>query len=381
MSLLEALQQKRSKLKKTGGEKKQESKPTLICKGSDDYHRLMKETYMEEYWDKIKSLSFPTEFHPLSTKTASALLEASKKFEEDPRAEISKDAVEKDANLSSLAEKISEIAAKNKWSNIFIRLSSRSPKDAAFAKHRFEPLVEAETKNVRNSDKSLGLEDEEKSELNVKLRAIYRASTYCLRVPNGVEAVRLLIESKRIREDLKDFIEGKTDVFNVVVREFATFDPQMEFRAFVNNGKLTALTQYNDLCYFPFVVRANKQIIDRLRDEYEKTLKKKIPLSSCVLDLVFCPGVENDKKQDKETSTSENFLRDIIDSMDVMVIEVNPLAEFAGSGMFQWEKAKDKNILLGVSPFEFRYQSRIPSKGFVRANIAPKWIHVVDGCS
>jgi len=112
--------------------------------------------------------------------------------------------------------------------------------------------------------------------MNTRLRAMYRASTFCLGVESGFDSVRLLIESQRIREDLKQFITESIEEFNVVIREFCKFDPQMEFRAFVNEGKLTALTQYNDLCYFPFVARTAGVIVEQLGKEFEANLKSKV---------------------------------------------------------------------------------------------------------
>jgi len=40
------------------------------------------------------------------------------------------------------------------------------------------------------------------------------------------------------------------------------------------------------------------------------------------------------------------------DDYKVWVVEVNPLAEFAGTGLFSW--LEDWQIILGEKPFEFR---------------------------
>lgn len=54
-----------------------------------------------------------------------------------------------------------------------------------------------------------------------------------------------------------------------------------------------------------------------------------------------------------------------IENFEVLIVEINPLAEFAGTGMFTWEH--DKNVLLGESPFEFRLQLEYPK--FLLKNI------------
>ena len=46
-----------------------------------------------------------------------------------------------------------------------------------------------------------------------------------------------------------------------------------------------------------------------------------------------------------------------IAALDVVLIEVNPLAEFAGGGLFRW--TTDKGVLLGEKPFDFRIQTEL----------------------
>jgi hypothetical protein len=40
----------------------------------------------------------------------------------------------------------------------------------------------------------------------------------------------------------------------LIVREYRPFNVELEFRGFIANKKLTALTQYNEYCYFPNLV-------------------------------------------------------------------------------------------------------------------------------
>ena len=61
-------------------------------------------------------------------------------------------------------------------------------------------------------------------------------------------------------------------------------------------------------------------------------------LDNLVLDLILCKDNEN------------NWI--------LKVVEINPLAEFAGTGLFTWEE--DRDILIGNEPFEFRIQETIP---------------------
>ena len=51
------------------------------------------------------------------------------------------------------------------------------------------------------------------------------------------------------------------------------------------------------------------------------------------------------------------------------VVEVNPFAEFAGSGLFTWEE--DKALLLGKKDFEFRINTTVPP--LAKNQIAADW--------
>eukprot|EP00467_Chlorarachnion_reptans_P020011 CAMPEP_0114506012 /NCGR_PEP_ID=MMETSP0109-20121206/11182_1 /TAXON_ID=29199 /ORGANISM="Chlorarachnion reptans, Strain CCCM449" /LENGTH=343 /DNA_ID=CAMNT_0001684535 /DNA_START=112 /DNA_END=1143 /DNA_ORIENTATION=+ len=339
---------------------------------------------MEEYWEEIKFLSFPSAFIDLDTDTSQAILEARKPEEKEFD---SLKAVEESTALMGLASKINTVKKEKGWDEIFVRLSSRSPKDAAFSESRFGKIYEMEQQFIIEWDRRNKVSTEESPRFNNRLRAMYRASTFCLCVDNGVEAVRLLVESNRIREDLSDFIKNSSkrnneNRFNLIVRKFARFDPEMEFRAFVHKKKLTAITQYNDLCYFPSVHRNFKKISARLMDEYKQKLWEKLPLESCVLDLVLCPkDADNESKTDGR-KVYNKYVFDL-ECLELKVIEINPLAEFAGSGMFAWENPKDKRTLLGLdqkddTDVEFRYRTKVPSLGWVKTNITKKWMHILD---
>jgi len=355
---------------------------------------------MEQYWDSIKHLSFGSSFIKLETAAAEAILQSSAAFEKSPKQETSLKCVRDSPALSKLAKSIDTIQSAKNWPHIFIRLSSRSPKDAAQSDFRFRPEFEAQLKHVQRQHSKLKVTKEESPLYNDRLIALYRASTYCLNSANGEAAVALLVESKRIREDLKEFVgrkgqgeKEKENEFNVVVREFRFFDPEMEIRAFVHKGKLTALTQYNDLCYFPGVARRADAIRKRIMEQFP-TIAKAVPLKSYVLDLVLCPTRTTDRKNTKSgengkdqqagaqnstslvTSHGMSILQKLSE-LELKVIEVNPLAEFAGSGMFSWEKPHDNDVLRGVKPFEFRYCEKVRPKGYVLANMAPKWKSII----
>ncbi len=57
----------------------------------------------------------------------------------------------------------------------------------------------------------------------------------------------------------------------------------------------------------------------------------------------------------------------------VICIEINPLAEFAGEGLFNW--VTDKPILLGKKAFEFRILRAIPPNPTLAVH--PQWAKIV----
>jgi len=186
---------------------------------------------------------------------------------------------------------------------------------------------------------------------SIKLHALYITGTEALRIKTGAEAVDLFVHSNRVQEDLRHFIEkskeskpgDKAQEFNVVVREFATFEVELEFRAFVYGKKVTAITQYNQFCYFPRVTRHKDQIREIIVKFVESELVEKVPLPNFVLDLML---------------VSQTPQQGPYSNMKVYVVEINPFAEFAGEGLFSWTTEAD--ILKGRAPFEFRVVTAPP---------------------
>ena len=96
-------------------------------------------------------------------------------------------------DLSSIASKVEEgiILIRKKAQNecqVFIRLSSRSPKDAIYHLDKFPTLY---------NEKMLNFSD--KKDIFSKLHAFYEASTEVLAISTGNEATNLLKLSNRIQ--------------------------------------------------------------------------------------------------------------------------------------------------------------------------------------
>ena len=110
-----------------------------------------------------------------------------------------------------------------------------------------------------------------------------------------------------------------------------------------------------------------KEIADQIQKEFSKMLQA-IPLESFVVDFVLATAQES--KTADELARNRRFQLPLND-YKVWIIELNPLAEFAGAGLFDW--LKDKPVLLGRKDFEFRCHSKLPDKNLVLANMTPSW--------
>ena len=117
-----------------------------------------------------------------------------------------------------------------------------------------------------------------------------------------------------------------------------------ELRAFVYQGKLTALSQYYTNCYFASIPEREEAIVASVT-RFHETLLQLVPstLPSYIIDLV----VFEDAEKAKDVGSG------------VTLVELNPWSEKTGSALFSWSTEED--ILLGKAPFEFRYLKNPPS--------------------
>jgi hypothetical protein len=336
-----------ARLKKVERPKDPEQAPRVtLCDNEEAYRRMMEETYFEEYWEKIKDYSFTSAFVPLSVEAAQALRDAHQQW-------LASNKQDKGAwkqnfpILMKVAEDITRAQRELNRDNIFVRLSSRSPKDAALSREGFKDILAHELEQVKVKEGEAAT-----SHTNQLLHALYRASTVALKVANGEEGVQLLVESPRIQGDLEDVVSKQKNDFNIIVREWGDFDVDLEFRAFVYKGKFTALTQYNEFIYFPTMVAHKDAIAEQVSHFINEKLVPIISLPNFVIDFAL------------------KYPTDEGGEYKIYVVEINPFAEFAGSGLFTW--TEDMDILLGKKPFKFRTHTSEPP--FAAERVAKNWI-------
>lgn len=172
------------------------------------------------------------------------------------------------SSTSSTSASASALSGEQK---IFVRLSTRSPKDAPLLLPDFKERVKQCRQRLTALDSN---NDQQQQQENTALHALQIASTVAMGVDTGRDAVRLLVLSKRIQGDLEQFCNDELHVasdsaksFKVAVRKFQYFPLDFELRAFVYQGRLTAITQYNPFIYFPALV-ARKATIQQLVNQF-----------------------------------------------------------------------------------------------------------------
>lgn len=103
------------------------------------------------------------------------------------------------------------------------------------------------------------------------------AGTELLKFKNAEDILDNFCQSERIFQDMrlaKEHLSRFEQHF--VVRKWIDIDVDMEFRGFVSNGKLNALSQYNHLAFFPRLLEMKDSIAQRIVTFWEEKIKSKL---------------------------------------------------------------------------------------------------------
>jgi hypothetical protein len=58
------------------------------------------------------------------------------------------------------------------------------------------------------------------------------------------------------------------DKIQIIIREWKDISISNEFRGFVYNSKLTALSQYFDICYFKSIEKNKEEIVQNIQKKF-----------------------------------------------------------------------------------------------------------------
>jgi hypothetical protein len=277
---------------------------------------------IDRWYDLLNTFTFPTSFIPLTPIEGKEL-----------KAAYEKNVLKKDTNvqgdiLSTLKKRIDHgIQNFGNSDGVFVRLSARSPKDAAFGQTKMKSILKKKIDKLESSTLS------EKEIQNMEFRAFFEAQMEGMKIDSAEEAMELLTHSERVYEDLNISLEMQSSLGwkqSVAIRTWIDHDLIYEFRGFVFQRKLTALSQYFDMIFDPTLVSQRSEII-RILQSFFAQIEPMLPFSDCVVDFVLIGESRNQP----------------------MILEVNPFDKFTSAALFDWKT--DLDLFKGLRPFEMRF--------------------------
>ncbi|GFO13447.1 cell division cycle protein 123 homolog [Plakobranchus ocellatus] len=196
----------------------------------------------------------------------------------------------------------------------FVKLSSRSPKDAPRAQRFKEIYSELISKEDLSNENQVSVE-------NAQITCLLKAASQSLRMKSADDVIDMCVRSEYVYEDL--LLElALPDRFreNWVIRQFVDIDVDMEFRGFVHQKRLTALSQYNCLIFSQRLANNKDFYLQRITEFFEVKIKPKLEtfFNDYIIDFAVC-----------EAGTK------------IWVIEFNPFHTTTDSALFSWEHERD----------------------------------------
>ncbi|KAJ7036706.1 hypothetical protein C8F04DRAFT_999635 [Mycena alexandri] len=337
MSLLESIRAARP-LRKVGIEH-DASAPSLNdgLKISDTYDALVLQANIENWGSVLADFTPKTLMVPLTLEHGSLLLRAYEKLEHaaDLVAAAAKtyvttgktsqplDPVEK-ALLESLGPSIQhaidELAGGDSSAGCFMKLSSRSPKDAAARSGVFEAYYERAIRAARSESRDM---DDER-----QLWILCEGEGAALRFSDAAAVIRALVLSERVWQDMTLALRHP-EIWqqNIILRQWEPVPIDLEFRTFVSNGRMTAISQYAYQLYSPRLNDSTQlhSVNTAIRDTFESLwpILSANGFTDCVLDFgVIPPAADNG-------------------SWRSTLIEVNPFEETTDGALFSWTRERD----------------------------------------
>ncbi|KAG2383672.1 hypothetical protein C9374_004343 [Naegleria lovaniensis] len=224
----------------------------------------------------------------------------------------------------SIDHEIQQLVSSNSSDEVycFIKLSCRSPKDAFAVCDKMKAIFEEKINQLIQKNSSQKLPSE-----NERLIAVNEA----------------FIQSMKVKSFAEEFYYFK--------KEWVEIPVEHEFRSFVKNGKLTAISQYFDTCYFPELVQHSSEIKEKLIEFFNTNISCAIPIKDYICDL----AIARDGK--------------------IYVVELNPFSSTTDACLFSW--SKDSSILNGVHSQSVEMRVRKKEEKHLKHEILSVWIPFV----
>ena len=183
------------------------------------------------------------------------------------------------ALVSEMVERLGTtiLSFRNDCTNIqrvFVKTSSRSAKDAPMVKAKFRDIY---LKQIRKLSKV------EQRDENCQITCLLIAAFDAMAINSAEEVIDMFFRSERIYQDMLLAVKQFGDDWNpvefpehFVIREFIHIDVDMEFRGFVFNNRMTAVSQYNYLIYSARLVAEKDNVLDLILCFFNDLVRDKI---------------------------------------------------------------------------------------------------------
>jgi hypothetical protein len=289
----------------------------------------VREADLEQWYDALKNFTYETQFVEIT-------LEEGKAMHDLYEARMTGKNLEKEELIiEKVIQKLQ--ATMDKFPDgSFVKLSSRSAKDASVASKRTIAIFKELLEKIENPT------------MNQKLIAINRAHILALQLTSAKEVMDMFLGSERINSDLDLALQfSSTWSQHFIVRKFVPIPIEFEFRAFVVNNQLRGMCQYYHYIYFPTLVENKEKISNLILQKFEE-MKETVPIRDKTYVVDWAVDFANEK---------------------VYVIELNPFGDYENMGtssaMFKLHdnivamdrKGPDREIFFGDKPFEFRIET------------------------
>ncbi|KAL6063826.1 ATP-grasp domain-containing protein [Balamuthia mandrillaris] len=287
----------------------------------------------ERWYDELPQWTFPTWFLALSVDEGRALVayfqrnvlgrRGGEVFTEKHRRDLAGLKERLDSVMQQQQEEENDGGECGGDGCYFVRLSSRSPKDVGLNGDHPQILTSLRQELDRLNATSV----------NDKLRALQTAVGRVLKVSTAEAALSLIGTSERTYTDLLHYLEDESSwKMKVVIRRWVDgIDVGNEYRGFVCCDQLTALCQYNDLCFYPALVGNEEKVVEGIVDVWLKARER--------LNLLY-----------------QAYIIDfVIVGTSVYIIEINPFGPMTGASLFDWKL--DRKLLQGGANLWFEEES------------------------
>ena len=194
-----------------------------------------------------------------------------------------------------------------KSNGAFLRLCGRSPKDGD--PYEYKKIFNEYKSNLAKYE--VIDKDKVKKRGTIKIHAI--AKTKWLNIKTGKDALSLMLTSERVYYDMRDW-ERHGGKEQIVLREWEEgLDYDNEYRAFVYENKLAAITQYDHYGKYQHIID-EKDTIEKSINEFWKTnVKDRMFFTDYAIDFAYING-------------------------KVKMIELSPYLRCTGTAMYKWDR-------------------------------------------